>query len=91
MAAWGAAIKVVPVSIAVEGCELPDWKISLGQESKVVTYGDVDVGALDDHTLEWDSPVITLTRGNVDEVDVTSIQGAVGTANPSAQVLTGRT
>jgi hypothetical protein len=53
----------------------------------VVTYGDIDIGALDDHTLEWDSPVITLTRRNIDKVDVTSVQRGVGTARSLAGML----
>jgi hypothetical protein len=81
MAASGAAIKVVPVSIAVEGWFPPDDWLSAHSNHGHDTYGDVDALALDHHGLKWDSPVITVRAGDIDKIDLTRVERRVHTTN----------
>ena len=50
-----------------------------------VTHGNVDVVALDHETLKRDSPVVSLTIGNIDKVDLTRVERRVCTTSSQQQ------
>lgn len=58
--------------------EMPTTRDANNECSK--TYSNVDVVALNHHTFKGNTPVVSLTGGNIDPIDITGIDGRVYSA-----------